>query len=635
MLFAFSNLNSTISSSNSSQYSKSSKTSGSSKSEGLFLNNNLIQINLNNLSASQSILTFPTGTQIFGLATVSPPCGANQLFAINSSFTSTTLLPINLTTNTVGSAVCTFPFQIYDTTSLAENGSNSMVTPTFTQVNAICTGSTLTALPTTSNNNITGTWSPALNNTTTTTYTFTPASGECATTTTMSITVNPKVTPTFTQVNAICEGATLSALPTTSNNSITGTWSPALNNTTTTSYTFTPASTECANTATMSITVNPKITPTFTQVNTICEGATLSALPTTSNNSITGTWSPALNNNTTTSYTFTPASTECANTASMSITVNPKVTPTFTQVNAICEGATLSALPTTSNNSITGTWSPALNNTTTTSYTFTPASTECANTASMSITVNPNPNPTLENGSICINSNGTTSKNFILNTGLNNLQYDFEWFFNGIPQSNDNFPTFTASSIGNYSVIVTNNSTNCFSNQVSATVIASVPFTDFTIEQSSFFSDDSTITINVSGTSETLLYQLDEGIFQSSNIFTSINAGEHIVKVIDPENCTYLSKTFTIIGYPKYFTPNGDGIHDTWHVIGLNQPTSGLFIFDRFGKLIKQLKTTSGSQGWDGTYNGEKLPSTDYWFSLEYLENGQTKKLRSHFSLKR
>jgi gliding motility-associated-like protein len=385
----------------------------------------------------------------------------------------------------------------------------------------------------------------------------------------------------------------------------------------------------------MSITVNPKVTPTFTQVNAICEGATLSALPTTSNNSITGTWSPALNNTTTTSYTFTPASTECANTASMSITVNPKVTPTFTQVNAICEGATLSALPTTSNNSITGTWSPALNNTTTTTYTFNPASGECANTGSMKIIINPKPIPVLENGSICINPNGTVSKNYILDSGLNSLQYNFDWFINGIPQSNDNFPTFTAALIGNYSVIATDKNTNCISNQISATVITSLPFSDFTIEQSGMFSDNSTITIQVSGTSETLLYQLDEGIFQSSNIFSSINAGEHIVKVIDPENCTYLSKTFTIIGYPNYFTPNGDGINDTWHVIGLNQPTSKLFIFDRFGKLIKQLQTITGSQGWDGTYNGEKLPSTDYWFSLEYLENGQTKKLRSHFSLKR
>jgi len=66
-------------------------------------------------------------------------------------------------------------------------------------VAAICSGGTLSALPTTSKNGITGVWSPALNNTTTTTYTFTPTAGQCANTTTLDIVVNEKpTTPTIT-----------------------------------------------------------------------------------------------------------------------------------------------------------------------------------------------------------------------------------------------------------------------------------------------------------------------------------------------------------------------------------------------------------------------------------------------------
>ncbi|MCB9174834.1 MAG: gliding motility-associated C-terminal domain-containing protein [Flavobacteriales bacterium] len=267
-------------------------------------------------------------------------------------------------------------------------------TPTFTAVSPICSGGSLSALPTTSNNGITGTWSPALNNTTTTTYTFTPTAGQCATTTTLSITVNPNVTPTFTAVSPICSGGSLSALPTTSNNGITGTWSPALDNTTTTTYTFTPTAGQCATTTTLSITVNPNVTPTFTAVSPICSGGSLSALPTISNNGITGTWSPALDNTTTTTYTFTPTAGQCATTTTLSITVNPNVTPTFTAVSPICSGGSLSALPTTSNNGITGTWSPALDNTTTTTYTFTPTAGQCATTTTLSITVNPNVTPT-------------------------------------------------------------------------------------------------------------------------------------------------------------------------------------------------------------------------------------------------
>ena len=92
---------------------------------------------------------------------------------------------------------------------------NPLITPTFTQVAAICNGAVLDALPTSSDNNITGTWSPAMDNTLTTIYTFTPdASETCATPVDMEITVNSLITPTFTQVAAICIGGTLDALPT-------------------------------------------------------------------------------------------------------------------------------------------------------------------------------------------------------------------------------------------------------------------------------------------------------------------------------------------------------------------------------------------------------------------------------------
>jgi len=297
--------------------------------------------------------------------------------------------------------------------------------PTFTQVASICSGGSLSALPTTSNNGIAGTWSPAINNTATTTYTFTPTAGLCATTTTMTITVNAPTVPTFTQVAAICSGGSFT-LPTTSNNAITGTWLAAIDNTTTTTYTFTPTAGQCATTATMTVTVNPQTVPTFTQVAAICSGGSLSALPTTSNNSIVGTWSPAINNTATTTYTFTPTSTAaptCATTTTMTITVNPLTTPTFTQVAAICSGGSIT-LPTTSNNAITGTWFPAINNTTTTTYTFTPTSTAaptCANTTTMTITVNPLTTPTFTQvAAICsggsLSALPTTSNNGIVGT---------------------------------------------------------------------------------------------------------------------------------------------------------------------------------------------------------------------------
>ena len=263
------------------------------------------------------------------------------------------------------------------------------VTPTFNPVASICSGAVLTPLSTTSTNGINGTWAPALNNTATTTYTFTPTIGQCATTATLTITVNANIVPTFTPVASICSGTLLTPLPTTSTNGITGTWSPALNNTTTTTYTFTPTAGQCATTATLTITVNTNVVPTFNPVAAICSGTILTPLPTTSINGITGTWTPALNNTSTTTYTFTPAAGQCATPATLTVTVNVNVVPTFTPVAPICSGAILSPLPTTSINSITGAWAPALNNTATTTYTFTPTAGQCATTTTLTVTVNP------------------------------------------------------------------------------------------------------------------------------------------------------------------------------------------------------------------------------------------------------
>ena len=89
-----------------------------------------------------------------------------------------------------------------------------------------------------------------------------------------------------------------------------------------------------------------------------------------------------------------------------------------------------------------------------------------------------------------------------------------------------------------------------------------------------------------------------------------------------------------VINYPHYFTPNGDGYHDTWNIVGFEgQPNTKIYIFDRFGKLLKQISSTG--LGWDGKYNGVLMPSTDYWFTVDYMEQNATKQFRAHFTLKR
>src|SRR5450756_1430806 len=383
----------------------------------------------------------PAFTQIGPLCqnSAAPSLPATSTNGINGTWS-----PATINTTAVGTTTYTFTATAGQcaTTATMDVVITNQITPAFTQIGPLCQNSAAPSLPATSTNGINGTWSPATINTTavgTTTYTFTATAGQCATTATLTITVNSNTAPTFNPVAAICSGAALSALPTTSLDGITGTWSPALDNTTTTLYTFTPTAGQCATTATLTITVNSNTTPTFNPVAAICSGAVLSALPTTSLDGITGTWSPALDNTTTTLYTFTPTAGQCATTATLTITVNSNTAPTFNAVAPICSGAALSALPTTSLNGITGTWSPALDNTTTTLYTFTATAGQCATTATMDVVITNQITPAFTQiGSLCQNSaapslpatstngiNGTWSPATINTTAVGTTTYTF------------------------------------------------------------------------------------------------------------------------------------------------------------------------------------------------------------------
>jgi len=94
-----------------------------------------------------------------------------------------------------------------------------------------------------------------------------------------------------------------------------------------------------------------------------------------------------------------------------------------------------------------------------------------------------------------------------------------------------------------------------------------------------------------------------------------------------------------VLGYPSYFTPNGDGFNDFWNIYYFDtKPNAKISIFDRYGKMLKQLSPQS--PGWDGTYNGKMMPSTDYWFLVEFKDFNEKGELvwqtfKAHFSMMR
>lgn len=127
-------------------------------------------------------------------------------------------------------------------------------------------------------------------------------------------------------------------------------------------------------------------------------------------------------------------------------------------------------------------------------------------------------------------------------------------------------------------------------------------------------------------------FSLDGLYFQESPVFNNLLAGSYLAYARDKNGCGLsIPYPIYVMDYPRYFTPNGDGYNDYWKIKNLNLfPNAIVTIFDRYGKLLKQLNNTSN--GWNGTFNGLNLPSDDYWFTLK-LED--TKEYKGHFSLKR
>lgn len=224
-----------------------------------------------------------------------------------------------------------------------------------------------------------------------------------------------------------------------------------------------------------------------------------------------------------------------------------------------------------------------------------------------------------EEASLCEN------EPIVLDAGSGFVSYS--WNTNPVQTSQ----TITVATAGIYTVTITN-ATNC-SKTKTFTVTASGIATIEAILINDF-QENNLATIQIAASSLGIYeFSLDGTNYQSSPIFSNLTEGEYTVFVKDTKGCGIVSKSFYILDYPKFFTPNGDGFNDFWYIKNLdkrNLQNSKIKLFDRFGKFIFEIN--SKNQVWDGTFNGKTLPSSDYWFGLE-LVSGKT--INGHFTLKR
>jgi len=196
--------------------------------------------------------------------------------------------------------------------------------------------------------------------------------------------------------------------------------------------------------------------------------------------------------------------------------------------------------------------------------------------------------------------------------------------------TNQTTPDIEITQIGTYSVTITSplgcETTEVFN--VSESEAASIDFTE-----SIDFSDPNNVVVTISGIGN-YLYQLDEdGEPQLSNVFENVSLGYHTLIIFDLNGCDSVTKEIVVIDAPKFMTPNNDGHFDTWHITGVETlPGTIIYIFDRYGKLIKTL--TANSSGWNGFYNGNLMPASDYWYLAKIRKGNIAFDVKGHFSLR-
>jgi gliding motility-associated-like protein len=224
---------------------------------------------------------------------------------------------------------------------------------------------------------------------------------------------------------------------------------------------------------------------------------------------------------------------------------------------------------------------------------------------------------------------GNNPQALTLDSGLiNGAPSDYTYLWN----TGETSESIMVTTGGDYEVTVSN--LDGCSRLRRITVIISEPATITSIDTvNAGTSSFGSAVINVTGLGD-YEYRLDPlDSYQDSPTFENLVPGFYTAYVRDKNGCGTTTQDFSIVGYPRFFTPNNDGFNDYWQLLGVSvvfEPNSEIFIFDRFGKLLKQVSPQG--PGWDGTFNDNPLPSNDYWFKATLMDGTE---FSSHFSLKR
>ncbi len=398
-----------------------------------------------------------------------------------------------------------------------------------------------------------------------------------------------------------------------------------------------------SDTARTTVVVNPTISPTVTitsSATNICSGTSVSFTATATNAGTSPTYQWLLNRQKvgTNSPVYSSSSFISNDSVSCVITsnlpcgsatdtsniivlhVSAVVTPTFDTIGPLCQNSIPPGLPLTSKEGIAGTWNPASISTTalgTIAYKFTPSPTDsCSTPTSINITIASSVAPTFPTiaGSYCQNDTSTTlpqiSKEGITGT----------WNPSSINTTDVGRAVYTFTPVAGSCGIAL---------QISIIVN---PLPGLVMGPDTTIAPGTSITLNPSVTGNIVSYQwapydaLNDPTVKNPVASPTVSTA-YTLKITDDKGCeasgimqvTLAGGTSKILA-PNAFSPNGDGINDTWVIPNLSAyPGVTVDVYNRYGQLV--FHSENNNKNWDGTYNGKPLPLATYYYIIDPKNN--------------
>lgn len=240
-------------------------------------------------------------------------------------------------------------------------------------------------------------------------------------------------------------------------------------------------------------------------------------------------------------------------------------------------------------------------------------------------------NPTVETNYDCVNNTQTNMAIVTVDPSITDLtQVDYSLDSDAGPFQAANI--FTGLTPGTH-FIVARHTNGCKVPTASFEIKAYDPLT---LAESDGQKEMNIISVTAAGGAPAYEYSFNGEPFTSSNKYKIYKTGDYVVIVRDKNGCT---ATITVHGVyvdvclDNHFTPNGDGINDSWGPGCTNIYNNLTFsIFDRYGRVIAKYRY---GQKWDGRYEGNELPSGDYWYVLKLNDEKDNREFVGHFTLYR